>query len=120
MAKTKEALKILEKVTGSEATMRGGVAKARINLEVAQMIYDARTKAGLSQQALAALVGSRQSVIARLEDADYEGHSLSMLQRIGNAVGRHLQLRFVRATSPRRHVAAQSTRPKPKRVLRQA
>ena len=32
MAKTKEALKILEKVTGSEATMRGGVAKARINL----------------------------------------------------------------------------------------
>ena len=118
MAKTKEALKILERVTGSEATVRNGIAKARINLEVAQMIYAARTKAGLSQQALAALVGSRQSAIARLEDAYYEGHSLSMLQRIGNALGQRLELRFVRTASPHRRAAAQSTRPK--RVLRQA
>ena len=40
------------------------------------MIYDARTKAGLSQSELAALIGSKQPVIARLEDADYEGHTL--------------------------------------------
>jgi ribosome-binding protein aMBF1 (putative translation factor) len=50
-----------------------------MNLEVAQMIYDARAKAGLSQRELAQLTGSRQSVIALLEDADYSGHSLSML-----------------------------------------
>jgi transcriptional regulator with XRE-family HTH domain len=61
------------------------------------MIYDARTKAGLSQRQLAELVGSKQSVIARLEDADYEGHSLNMLQRIGNALGQRLELRFVKA-----------------------
>ena len=36
------------------------------------MIYDARTKAGLSQSEIAALIGSKQPVIARLEDADYE------------------------------------------------
>jgi len=78
MARTKDALKILEKVTGEDATVRQGIANARIHLEVAQMIYDARTKAGLSQRELAELVGSKQSVIARLEDADYDGHSLSL------------------------------------------
>lgn len=36
-------------------------------------------------------------MIARLEDADYQGHSLSMLQRIGNALGQRLELRFVTA-----------------------
>lgn len=98
MAKTKDALKVLEKLTGKSSGVRQDIANARINLEVAQMIYDARTKAGLSQRELAERVGSRQSVIARLEDADYRGHSLSMLQRIGNALGQHLELRFVRAS----------------------
>jgi transcriptional regulator with XRE-family HTH domain len=104
MAKTKDALKILERMTGQNSTVRQGIANARVNLEVAQMIYDARTKAGMSQREVAELVGSRQSVIARLEDADYEGHSLSMLQRIGNALGQRLELRFVSAgrRGPRR------------------
>jgi len=95
MAKTKDALKILESLISGNATIRKGIADARVNLEVAQMIYDARTKAGMSQRELAELIGSRQSVIARLEDADYRGHSLSMLQRIGVALGRRLELRFV-------------------------
>jgi len=104
MAKTKDALKILERMTGQNSTVRQGIANARVNLEVAQMIYDARTKAGMSQREVAELVGSRQSVIARLEDSDYGGHSLSMLQRIGNALGQRLELRFVSAgrRGPRR------------------
>src|ERR1039457_6298935 len=104
MARTKDALKILERMTGRSARIREGIANARINLEVAQMIYDARTKAGMSQRELAELIGSRQSVISRLEDADYQGHSLSMLQRIGNALGQRLELRFVNASrqGPRR------------------
>jgi len=118
MAKTKDALKILERMTGRSAALRQGIADARVNLEVAQMIYDARTKAGLSQRQLAEMVGSRQSVIARLEDADYRGHSLSMLQRIGNALGRRLELRFVRVPrrSPRRAREMAGT----KRLLKRA
>jgi ribosome-binding protein aMBF1 (putative translation factor) len=96
MAKTKDALRILEGVTGGDSSVRLGVADARANLEVAQMIYDARTKAGLTQRGLAELIDTKQSVIARLEDADYEGHSLSMLQRIGEALGQRLEMRFVR------------------------
>src|SRR5690348_4420878 len=71
MSKTKDALKILDRITGKSAEVRKNIANARINFEVAQMIYDARTKAGLSQRELAERVGSRQSVIAGLEDADY-------------------------------------------------
>jgi transcriptional regulator with XRE-family HTH domain len=95
MARTKDALKILRGVTGNNETVRFGIAQAKINFEVAQMIYNARTKAGLSQSELADLIGSKQPAIARLEDADYEGHSLNMLQRIALALEQRLELRFV-------------------------
>ena len=95
MAQTKDALKILARVTGQDESIQSGIAQAKINFEVAQMIFDARTKAGLSQSELAALIGSKQSVIARLEDADYEGHSLTTLQRIATALHQRLELRFV-------------------------
>ena len=102
MAKTRNALKILERVTGDSETIKVGIAQAKINLEVAQMIYDARTKAGLSQAELAALIGSKQPVMARLEDADYEGHSLTMLHRIAAALDQRLELRFVPQRSRRK------------------
>lgn len=62
----------------------------RVNADVAQMIYDLRTEAGLSQKELAELVGTTQSVVSRLEDADYGGHSLSMLKRIAKALNQRL------------------------------
>lgn len=63
------------------------------------MIFDARNKAGLTQKDLAKLVGTTQSVIARLEDADYEGHSLSMLSRIAAALNKRVDIRIVTARS---------------------
>lgn len=56
------------------------------NAEIAGLIYDARNQAGLTQQQLAERVGTHKSVISRLEDSDYDGHSLAMLRRIGNAL----------------------------------
>lgn len=67
----------------------------RANAEVARRIYDLRQKAGLTQQELAKLVGTTASVISRLEDADYEGHSLSMLRRIAAALDNRVEIRFV-------------------------
>jgi transcriptional regulator with XRE-family HTH domain len=49
----------------------------------------------LTQEQLAKLVGTKQQVIARLEDADYEGHSISMLQCIATALGRRLEVAMV-------------------------
>ncbi len=40
-------------------------------------------------------MGTTQSVIARLESADYSGHSLKMLHRIARALDLRLELRFV-------------------------
>ncbi len=59
--------------------------EARANDEVARKIYELRKKADLSQRQLAKLVGTTASVICLLEDADYQGHSLSMLRRIASA-----------------------------------
>ena len=67
----------------------------RANAEVARKIYELRQEAGLTQQELAKLVGTTASVICRLEDADYEGHSLSMLRRIATALDKRVQIRFV-------------------------
>ena len=69
--------------------------EATANDEVARKIYELRTKAGLSQRQLAKLVGTTASVICRLEDGDYEGHSLSMLRRIATALGREVKIVFV-------------------------
>ena len=69
--------------------------KVRADDAVARKILDLRTKAGLSQRALAKLVGTTASVICRLEDADYEGHSLAMMNRIAAALNRRVEIRFV-------------------------
>jgi ribosome-binding protein aMBF1 (putative translation factor) len=69
--------------------------EARIHDEVARKIYRLRTKAGLSQRQLAKLVGTTASVICRVEDADYEGHSLPLLRRIATALNRRVEIRFV-------------------------
>lgn len=93
--KTSDALEILQRITGNDRRTRHLVEVARINVIVSEMIYEARNAAGLTQAALARRVGTTQSVISRLEDADYEGHSLTMLQRIAEALHVRLELRFV-------------------------
>lgn len=93
--KTSHAIGILERITGNDKKLRHMIEVAHINLVVFEMIYEARNAAGLTQAALARRIGTTQSVISRLEDADYEGHSLTMLQRIAEALHLRLELRFV-------------------------
>ncbi|MBI2805322.1 MAG: helix-turn-helix transcriptional regulator [Planctomycetes bacterium] len=65
-----------------------------VNADIAQQVYDLRTRAKLTQKQLADMVGTQQSVISRIEDADYGGHSLNMLKRIANALERQLRVDF--------------------------
>ena len=65
--------------------------------EIARKIYGLRTKAGLTQQELGDRVGTSKSAICRLEDADYEGHSLSMPKRIAEALDKRVEIRFLPA-----------------------
>ena len=94
--RTRDGLKILDRITGHDPEIRKDIAEANVNFRVAQLIHDARAAAKLTQQQLAALVGTKQSVIARLEDAEYDGHSLTMLSRIADALHQTLDVRFVR------------------------
>ena len=64
------------------------------NAEIAQQVYDLRTEAKLTQKQLADLVGTQRSVISRIEDADYDGQSLTMLNRIARALKRRLKVDF--------------------------
>ena len=93
--RTTDAVEILRRrfVEGnpeSEALLE----EVRADAEVARTIYRLRSGAGLTQQALAERVGTTASVISRLEDADYTGHSLAMLRRIAAALGRRVEIRF--------------------------
>lgn len=91
---TSDASKILKRMTANNQKLKALVADAKINAEVAQLIYFHRNRAKLTQSQLAQKIGSTQSVIARLEDADYEGHSLTMLQKIAKALNKHLSISF--------------------------
>ena len=71
------------------------VEHEQANLDIARKIYELRTKAKLSQTELARKVGTTQSVISRLEDADYDGHSLEMLRRIASALEKRVEIRFL-------------------------
>lgn len=93
--KTTDAINILHRrYIGDDADRKKSLKKERVNAEVARKIYDLRKEAGLSQRELAEKIGTTQSVISRLEDADYEGHSLKTLSRIAKALNLHITVQM--------------------------
>ena len=95
MKKTTDAVEIMKDMIDDDPQLQEMYNEATVNAHVAQLIYDARTEAGLSQTELARMIDTTQSVISRLEDADYEGHSLSMLSRIAKALDREVKIDLV-------------------------
>ena len=89
--KTRDGLAIIKQRFGIDPRVDPRVQSHAEEFRVAQVIYDARTAAGLTQKQLAEAIGTTQSVISQLENADYEGHSLSMLRRIADAL--HLKVK---------------------------
>ena len=91
--RTSNAVKILhQRYIGEDSERKASLEQERVGAEVARTIYELREQAGLSQRELAEKVGTTQSVISRLEDSDYDGHSLSMLSRIAKALNRQVQV----------------------------
>ena len=93
--RTTSARRILRRIAGKDPRVLDAIAEQKLNVRVAEMILKAREAAQLTQAQVAKLVGTTQSVISRLEDADYQGHSLTMLQRIAEALNRRLEVRLV-------------------------
>ncbi len=93
---TTDALKIMDQMFyDGKPERQAELEQARADDAVARKIYDLRIKAGLTQKQLAKMVGTTDSVISRLEDADYEGHSMAMLTRIAAALDKRVEIRFV-------------------------
>lgn len=84
-----------DRYIGDDKAKAASFQEELTNAEIASQIYQLRTAAGLSQRQLAARVGTTASVICRLEDADYAGHSLSMLRRIAAVMDKRVEIRFV-------------------------
>ncbi len=61
--------------------------------DVALQIAALRQQAGLSQKGLAKILKTSQQQISRLESPGYEGHSLSTLRRVAEAL--HARVRIV-------------------------
>ncbi len=94
--KTTDALEILHRRYYEGRPERlAELEEARFNDSVARKILALREKAGFSQRQLAKLIGTTASVICRLENADYEGHSVAMLNRIASALNQRLEIRFI-------------------------
>jgi DNA-binding Xre family transcriptional regulator len=71
------------------------IEQEKTRLAIAQKIYELRTRANLTQKELARRIGTKQSVISRLEDADYDGYTLKILDKIAEAVHCYVKVEFV-------------------------
>jgi ribosome-binding protein aMBF1 (putative translation factor) len=90
---------LYEEVVGDDLERQAMLEQEIVNVEAAQLIYDMRTTAGMTQRELAKRVGTTASVICRLENADYDGLTLAMLRRIANVVDRRIEIHAVPLTA---------------------
>jgi ribosome-binding protein aMBF1 (putative translation factor) len=95
----------VEQRARKSAIYRKSFARTLQQVDLALLVREMRENADLTQAELAKKVGTTQSVIARLEDAEYSGHSLTMLERIAAACGVALKLHAEKKPNFDREVA---------------
>ena len=66
-----------------------------LEYQVAGQMLKARSRAGLTQDAVAERMGTTKSAISRLESASKHAPSLATLKRYASAVGCELQVRSI-------------------------
>jgi DNA-binding XRE family transcriptional regulator len=83
----------------AKAGARKGFTEAyealELEYQVVNQLLRARTKAGLTQDAVAERMGTTKSAISRLESAGKHTPSLGTLRRYAEAVGCELQVKLV-------------------------
>jgi len=94
MARTKNLADVIRAKLATDPELAEGVEQEAFNADLATKVYEARRAARLTQKQLADRVGTQQSVISRIEDADYDGHSLGLLKRIASALSLKLRVEF--------------------------
>jgi ribosome-binding protein aMBF1 (putative translation factor) len=87
--------RMIEKALRIDPTLREELDRAGQAWDIAFQIYDLRQAARLTQKQLAELVGTKQSNIARIEDADYTGYTFKTLEKVAKALKAKLEIRIV-------------------------
>ena len=100
MATTKNFGDIIRSKLAADPEMAVGVEHEQFGFDVADTVYNARKSSGITQAEVAARANTSQSVIARIEDADYDGHSLKLLRKIATALDFKLRIEFYRKPEP--------------------
>lgn len=90
MKKFRDFLKEQLKDKEFEKTFYEGLEKTRIALDIAYF----RERKGITQEDLARLVNTSQSAIARMENPEYKGYSMSTLRKVAEALGIELVVSF--------------------------
>lgn len=83
----------------AKASKRKGFVEAydalALEYQLANQMLKARSRAGLTQDAVAERMGTTKSAVSRLESAAKHAPSIASLKRYANAVGCELQVRLV-------------------------
>jgi ribosome-binding protein aMBF1 (putative translation factor) len=95
--------RLTEKLLEQDPSLQEEFVRAEQAWDIAFQIRDLREQAGLTQKQLAELVGTKQSNIARIEDADYTGYTLKTLEKVTKALRARLEVRIVPETNS--HIA---------------
>jgi len=102
-ARSRNGLEILRRrFVENNPEMQELIEQERADFNVGTLIHYLRTEAGLTQEQLAERASTTQSVISRLEDVEYEGHTLAMLNRVARAVGKTTYINFLGNEEERR------------------
>src|SRR5262245_18126910 len=73
----------------------GAYEALELEYQIARQMLKARSRAGLTQDAVAERMGTTKSVISRLESAGKHAPSLTTLKRYASAVGCELQVKLI-------------------------
>lgn len=95
----------MERRARKSAAYRKTFERTLHQIDLALLVREMREDAGLTQTKLAKRVGTTQSVIVRLGDAEYASHSVTMLERIATACGVALKLHAEQKPNFEREIA---------------
>jgi ribosome-binding protein aMBF1 (putative translation factor) len=92
-----EAASLAAMTPDERARFDAALEEEEARLRIAEIVYQARSAAGLTQTALAERVGTRQSVISAIENGS-QMPTIPTLRRIARAVDRQLNIELAAAS----------------------
>ena len=94
--RTSDGLEILYSLFVNTPEKKRLLEEERQRVTLGDLIRELRQSQGLTQAQLAKQVGTTQSAIARIEDANYTGQKLATIAKIASALGHRVEVNLVK------------------------